>query len=519
MPAGNMSDIAMPPARLFRIASAGICLFFTLCLALAAFTWNRDAVYFGDAVYFADGDCYARMTRARMFLEHPLTPIRHHEFENYPQGTAPHTTLPLDALIAGLASLLGGISGDPLSAAGAWVSPLLGLAMLGGLAVWGVRIPYRNAMLISLVASPIVSHGFLLGRPDHQSLLMLLVAAALAAEIAIWRGAKWGAVSAASWALALWVSLFEPAVLLAAVLSGRVAFRRLEFSKIPAAIFCGILLMALVWDGFRVAAFDPRFANWARNIGELRHGSPAVLVSWVGWLVVPAPFLLGFRAFRARDPLCALLAWLLVLLIALSLWHVRWGYFLALVFAISLPWILISFRWRLAGWAVFVIALWPVAAAWEQTLFPDGELFRARGESVADAVALRDAAVRLRDLPRHGVIAPWWFSPAVVWWSSQPCVAGTSHQSLPGIAETAEFFLSESRTPEIPRQAGYAITYEPDRVISNSAQILGREAPPNPLVKRLHEHPCQPGFQLVHANRFFKVFRIVNPGGSDASGT
>ncbi len=125
-----------------------------------------------------------------------------------------------------------------------------------------------------------------------------------------------------------------------------------------------------------------------------------------------------------------------------------------------------------------------------------------------DAVALRDAAIQLKGLPERGVIAPWWFSPAIVWWSGQPCVSGTSHQSLPGIVDASEFFLSEGSGEDIlvKRKAGYIIAYEPDRVISNAAQILSRTAPPNPLAKRIYDHPRLTEFRLLYANRFFKVF-------------
>ncbi|MEI6279979.1 MAG: hypothetical protein WCQ16_11460 [Verrucomicrobiae bacterium] len=508
-----MLGVASHFLRYVHALVAGILPVLLVGLALAAFTWNRDAVFFGGNVYFTDGDCYARMTRVRILQENPLAPVRHHDFENFPEGTSPHTTAPLDYLIAGVAAVLKPFAGNPLADAGAWISPVLGLATLCVLVFWGRSFAYGNAPLLLLAVSPIVSHGFLLGRPDHQSLLMFLMTISLVAEVGIWKGKSWGMLSAAAWALGLWVSLFEPLILVVAVLAARLASGRLRVSRNPIALFAGILLIALVTDGFRVEAFDTHFSRWALNIGELRHGSPAVLFSWAGWLVIPAPLILGWRFFRSREPICLLFACLLVPLIGLSLFHLRWGYFLALVFAMSLPWVLPAFRWRAAGWGIFVLSLWPVAAAWEQTLYPDDEGFRARAESVADEVALRDAAVRLRDLPRHGVIAPWWFSPAIVWWSGQPCVAGTSHQSLPGIADTAEFFLSEGTGRKIleRREAGYIFSYEPDRVAANSAQILGRGVPSNPLARRLHDQPHSAEFPLLYANRFFKVFQAPVP--------
>jgi len=490
-----------------------------LGLALEAFTWNRGSVFFDGGVYFTDGDCYARMTRVRLLQEHPFAPIRHHDFENYPVGTRPHTTAPLDYLIAWLASVFSPFFGNPLELAGAWVSPLLGLVTLAFLFLWGKGTPFAAATVIVLAVSPIIAHGFLLGRPDHQSLLLLLIAIALAAEIRIWIGEGGGMLSAAAWGAALWVSLFEPLILLGAVVVARLCVGRLRLAWRPSVLFLAILLVAFTWDGFRAGAFDEHFANWAKNIGELRHGSLGLFFSWAGWLVLPAPLILLIRFFRGRDPVCFLFAVLLLLLGGLTFWHVRWGYFLVLVFALSIPCVLPFFRWRWAGWVVLLGSLWPVAAAWDQSLYPDDQVFQERVESVADGVALRDAALALRDLPRQGVIAPWWFSPAIVWWSGQPCVGGTSHQSLPGIADTAEFFLSASDGGEIlsRRDAAYVIAYEPDRVISNSALILNRAAPSNPLVRRLYQNR---GRGLIHANRFFRVYDFSkNKTESPAGGT
>ncbi len=61
--------------------------------ALLTYTWNSKTVFFEDGIYFADGDCYARMTRVQMVLEHPFSPLRHHDFENYPR--VPRRTPPL----------------------------------------------------------------------------------------------------------------------------------------------------------------------------------------------------------------------------------------------------------------------------------------------------------------------------------------------------------------------------------------------------------------------------------------
>ena len=73
-----------------------------LALTFAARCYNYENVFHADGrIYFLEGDCYSRMTRVKMVCEGQWV-IRHHDFENWPQGTTPHTTAPFDWLIAGL---------------------------------------------------------------------------------------------------------------------------------------------------------------------------------------------------------------------------------------------------------------------------------------------------------------------------------------------------------------------------------------------------------------------------------
>ena len=512
-------------------------LLIILTLAAGTFTWNHQSVFFGGEVYFADGDCYARMTRVRMIEQTGLHSIRHHSFENFPLGTTPHTTMPLDALIFGLSKILRAFSSDPLPLAGALISPLLGLATLLFLAAWSaaLRLPYRRAMLLMAAVSPIIAQGFQIGRPDHQSLLMLLLAIALASEAGVIQTYKrfWTFAAATAWALALWVSLFEPAILLALVLAARGIYeiasyrrRKSEPQAVPAtpwhrhpalapvAVFFAILGLAFWIDGWRSATFDPAFKKWSLNIGELFAPAPETLFSWCGWLLIAAPILLAWKFLK--DGKAIHLGWLALIAstTALTLQHARWGYFLALFFAMSLPWLLPTTRKRWIIWSLVIASLWPIAAEWERLLFPDDQAFHARAEQVADAVALREAALTLKLLPSGGVLAPWWFCPAIVWWSVQPCIGGSSHQSLPGIVDSCEFYLSESLDAASSilrkRKISYVIAYEPDRVISNSAQIVDRAPPVEPLAINLYKHPSKnsPLLRYIHGNTFFRVFEV-----------
>ena len=146
---------------------------------------NYQDVFVAGNVHFSDADCYARMTRAEMIRAKPGLIIRHHAFENFPQGTTPHTTAPLDYLIVALSFLLNPFTAHALDLAGAFVSPLL--ALCGGWFLWWwsrrMKFRYRWAMLILYAISPILVHGTELGRPDHQSLLILLVVIAICAGL------------------------------------------------------------------------------------------------------------------------------------------------------------------------------------------------------------------------------------------------------------------------------------------------------------------------------------------------
>jgi len=509
--------------RLLRIFLpwAGLGVF--LALTFAVRCWNHGQVFSGGDVYFVDADCYSRMTRVQRVLAHPLQSIRVHDFENAPFGTAPHTTAPMDLVIAALTLIT-----RSLDLAGAYVSPLLGVALTGLLWWWGrkLELPYRNALLLVVIFSPILVHGFLLGRPDHQSLILLLTGGALAAELALWTrpSRSWSIISAVCWALALWTSLFEPLILLFAVLACRVFVLGRKAWRInnPAApaVFLVLLAAAFLFDGWRPLASSPEtrefFPRWSQTIGELNHLTLAQLFQWTGWLLPVAPILLVLRFIKEKSRVCLALAVLVLLTSGLSLWYARWGYFLAIVFAFSLPWALASIPKKPVVWIIFLISLWPLASEWEKQIFPDAARQAALAENLEDAVLLREAARALVSPERTIILAPWWLSPALAYWSGQPCVAGSSHQSLPGIADSARFYLATdplaAREILQKRNVQYVLAYEPPRVIANSSQILGLAPPRTPLGKLLYENPyTSPDWlRLAYENKFFKIYEVEN---------
>lgn len=571
-----------------RRSLSAIWLCLLVALIVAACCSNRADVFIGGRVYFLDGDCYARMTRVRMVLEHPATIIRHHDFENYPQGITTHTTAPFDYLIAALKKILdfgfwisgkgsGPWAAQTLDLAGAIVAPLLGVLTLVFLWFWSRRLelPYRGMMLMLYAVSPIIVHGNLLGRPRHLSLCMFLMTVALGSEWALASGKSksgeskespapenqigphtqitlnphssrhsiatpelsslncfpiWALIGGVAWGLGLWVTLYEPLILLAAIVALNCAFGFRNFFTrtrgIEFGIAFGILALSIWIEGWRLVAPDPAilqfFPNWQQTIGELAHLTPLspAFFGWVGLLYIAAPLLFllcacaGNRhwSFPTADRRALPLLLFIAAIWALTLWQMRWGYFFAIIFAMSLPIQMSVIRWRFIAWPLFVISLWPVASEWDGRLFPEGEAQMRITEERADKVLLRDAAEHLKSDKQLAVLAPWWFSPPLAYWSGQPAVCGTSHESLPGIVDAARFFMASD--PDVARKilqsrkVSLVVAYDTERVLHTSSTLLGQQVPEMSMAKILYERPhSTPEFlKFEYRNSAFKVF-------------
>jgi hypothetical protein len=490
-------------------------------LILATRCANYREVFVSGEIYFADADCFSRMTRVRMCVEDPGIILRHHAFENFPAGTTPHTTAPLDYLIAALSVVLKPLTAQPVDLAGATISPLL--ALLTGWFLWWwawqAKLRYRGTLLLLFALSPILVHGTELGRPDHQSLLLGLIAVAVCAEwsLASADSRRWSLVSGAAWGLALWVSFFEPLILLVILLAAQLAASRKTFltrNRLVGWVVSGaIVLLALaieqrlpVWPGN-----SEIFSNWAATIGELSHVpmNDPIWLRWTGLLLLPLPALLWIAVRRTRT-LPLFLATLLLTTFALTFWQARWAYFFVMLFALALPACLGVIRNRIAGWLLIVISLFPVLKDWDERLWPNEFQTALIAERRFEAVAWRQAARQI-DGP---FLAPWWWSPAVAYWSGQPGVAGSSHEALAGIEQSARFFLApDSETARgilLKNKVAWVLAYDADRTTANSAVVLGIRAPENPLGRVLDRTPSQaPGFlQLAAQNPACKLFRV-----------
>jgi hypothetical protein len=523
--------------RAVRLALIVFELAFLAALIMATRCANYQDVFVAGNVYFVDADCYARMMRAEVVRAKPGLIIRHHAFENFSQGTTPHTTAPFDYLIVALSFLLSPFTSHALDLAGAFVSPLL--ALLAGWFLWWwsrrLKFRYRSVMLILYAISPILVHGSELGRPDHQSLVIVLVAIAICAE---WSSqtqqpaniaSAWWVTSAAAWALAIWVSTYEPLVLFLLLMGTVLVMNRYAlFARHRHAGW--ILFAAIIAIAFAIERRVPSFAvlqstahlkNWARSIGELAHVSPMnpVWLDWCGYLVLITPVLIWMSVRRRRNggpggraiPIYVLL----VATYFLTVWQARWGYFFVLIFALALPALLAPIKSGAAVWVAVVLSMFPTLRDWDQRLWPNETQLAKRMEKRIESAQIRDLALSLRSPDVHPFLAPWWLSPSIAYWSGQPGMAGSSHESLQGIEESARFFLSENLQEQREilekRHVAWVFAYDSDRVAQNSAAIVNEPLPRQPLCRVLDRTPSQaPPFLIFSAqNPTCKVYRVA----------
>ena len=207
-----------------------------------------------------------------------------------------------------------------------------------------------------------------------------------------------------------------------------------------------------------------------------------------------------------------------VLLIAtyfLTVWQARWGYFFVLIFALALPALLAPIKSSAAVWIAFVLSMFPILRDWDERLWPNEAQLADRVEQRIESAQIRDLALSLRSPEVHPFLAPWWLSPSIAYWSGQPGVAGSSHESLNGIEESARFFLSENlqKAREIleKRHVAWVLAYDSDRVAQNSAAVLNEAVPLRPLCRVLYQTPSQaPPFLIFSAqNPTCKLYRAA----------
>jgi len=153
---------------------------------------------------------------------------------------------------------------------------------------------------------------------------------------------------------------------------------------------------------------------------------------------------------------------------------------------------------------------------WDERLWPNETQLAARVERRNESAQLHELALDLRSPDVHPFLAPWWLSPSIAYWSGQPGVAGSSHESLNGIADSARFFLSDDlqKAREILQnhRVAWVCAYDADRVAQNSAAVLNQPLPLPPLCRVLDRTPGQaPHFLILSAqSAAFKLYRVTD---------
>jgi len=244
-----------------------------------------------------------------------------------------------------------------------------------------------------------------------------------------------------------------------------------------------------------------------------------VWLNWCGYLLFVAPVLIWMSIRTPRSGAYGGRALpIYVLLVAtyfLTVWQARWGYFFVLIFALALPALRVPIKSSAAVWIAFVLSIFPILRDWDERLWPNDAQLAARVERRIESVQIRDLALSLRSPDVHPFLAPWWLSPSIAYWSGQPGVAGSSHESLNGIEETARFFLSENlqeaRSILEKRHVAWVFAYDSDRVAQNSAAILNEPPSLQPLCRVLDRTPSQapPFFIFFAQNQTCKLYGVA----------
>lgn len=225
-----------------RDRSAGLAILaaFGLVLAFEAVATLSGWVGWWHAGHLWDADCYMRLDRVIALHRDGAWYDSFEPRSNAPYGEQLHWTRPLDAVLYAGAWIGSAVTSfrTALWVWGALVSPLLFLIAVG-VWVWGARRLAGPGTLVVSVAlmlvSPLVNLVYLVGRPDHHSLIELCLTGAVACLLRLLSGDGRDrvAVWAGTWiGLGIWVSVES--------LAG-------------GGLVAGILALAWVWRGGREA--------------------------------------------------------------------------------------------------------------------------------------------------------------------------------------------------------------------------------------------------------------------------
>jgi hypothetical protein len=186
------------------------------------------------------------------------------------------------------------------------------------------------------------------------------------------------------------------------------------------------------------------------------------------------------------------------------------------VFALTLPSLLEVLSSHVLVWSIFIVSLFPILRDWDGRLWPSDVEYLRRIEQRNESIQLHELALNLQSAETHPFLAQWWLSPAIAYWSGQPGVAGSSHESIDGIAESARFFVSQdwatARRILENHRVTWLIVYDSERAAQNSAVILGLPTPEHAICFVLDRTPSRvPRFLAFAAqNGTDKLYRFID---------
>ena len=405
-----------------------------------------------------EADCYSQLARVQRILHGQGLLQNHFAVENWPDGLAPSTTAPFDYVILLLYAPLALFTTHPLDWAGALVSPALWVGLVLFWMLFRSRefnLAGRALFLLGSAALPAFIWATACGRPRHQSLILALMAMGLTAEYERWQieltpKRAWNIFAGVVWGLACWTSLFEPTVVVTVLVFFNLIVRRRENSAFLISFGIVFATMLLLEGGhifsniFNIYNLTPeyrRFAfNWLGTIAEVRPIGYESFIQQMTCLsfVFIVPFVSWRLLRQAGDHRTDLLLILLtVLLTCLMFVQNRWVYYanLAELLLIVRYYQLAPLRWS----RLLVVVFFLFGIAYDNVV-----QIQEGAHAPAAQPSLQLAEISRAIDGTGGVMAPWWLSPGLLYFSGQPIVSGSSHCGISGIVASAKFFSSGS---------------------------------------------------------------------------
>jgi hypothetical protein len=391
------------------------------------------------------------MARVQRILRGEGLIQNHFAVENWPEGLVPSTTAPFDYCILLLYAPLKLFKAHPLDWAGALISPFLWVALAVFWLLFRSREFTRAGRALFLFGSAVLP-GFVwataCGRPRHQSLILILMTLALVAEYERWHFAAvprkaWSLFAGIVWGLACWTSLFEPLVAVVVLALFNLTVRRRE-SLVFATSFGWVMLVALILEGVHLYVPPPEYRvalkNWLETIGEVRPLDFATFMQQMTLGIVLAPFAawpLWSRENANRTDRFVII--LTALFLVFTAYQRRWIYYASLG---ELLLLVRFFQMAPRHWTRLLMLL----------VFCSG-LFDANRHMLADSkrAAPNQPSLELLQVSKAidtpgGILAPWWLSPGLLYFSGHPIVTGSSHCGISGIVAGAQFYTATSWT-------------------------------------------------------------------------